>query len=292
VEAFGMAKKKDKSKNPRCRELIKKVQKAVEGLNKSETRKVRGRMYPRQEPRTEWRVMFRCSCHCWQAICEDYQREALETELKMVNAVPQRWSSLVKTLERVLLKWEALEKAWDPTRTEDDPTPPKFPLWQLKIQVRELYSVLRLVSDIIVLVQGRGYCTAADGWFKLIAMRVKELSGGDNIELNIYDPTQCVRLRLYWILTKRRSCLTICLLVAQRPTRGPTHRGMSLLNPLTKEVLGKLRIALDSRAFVRYAAERDDNSIMYDVLLYFHPACRSLWHISNIVRAVGGDASE
>lgn len=71
--------------------------------------------------------------------------------------------------------------------------------------------------------------------------------------------------------------------------KDPVQKKVSLLGPVTVDTMRKLQVALDKRAFVRYTGKRDNNTIMYDVLLYFHPACRSLWHISNIVRAVGGD---
>lgn len=108
--------------------------------------------------------------------------------VKLVNAVPQRWSSMVNVLERVLLKWDILQNMWDPDRREDDGTPPRFPLHGMKIQIRELYSVLRLVSNIIKMVQGKGYCTAAEGWLNLVSMRVRELSFGEHVTLTIWSP--------------------------------------------------------------------------------------------------------
>jgi hypothetical protein len=41
-------------------------------------------------------------------IFEDLQMEMLGSVLRMPNDVPQRWSSLCKVLQRVLLNWEVL----------------------------------------------------------------------------------------------------------------------------------------------------------------------------------------
>lgn len=69
-------------------------------------------------------------------------------------------------------------------------------------------------------------------------------------------------------------------------------RPFASLDEVTKTTMAALQKAIDSRAFKRYqlpeaASKRADHlrqmSVMFDVLLYFSPAHRSLWHVSNMV---------
>lgn len=105
--------------------------------------------------------------------------------LKLVNAVPQRWVSMCTVLERVLKVWTPFKKAYDGDRDTDDGTS-LFPLHGKKKQIMELYSLMKLVKDLIVKSQSRDRDTAISTWFALIKLRTASLKHGAS--LAIYDP--------------------------------------------------------------------------------------------------------
>ena len=118
------------------------------------------------------------------------------TDLKLVNAAPQRWSSMTKVLERVLKEWLALKAVFDGSYPREDERS-KFPLKGLRQQLLELYSLMRLVQRIIIEVQGSGYPSSAVGWFDMMMVRKRILSG--EYPLLIYDPARYVVYRR-WII--------------------------------------------------------------------------------------------
>jgi hypothetical protein len=131
-----------------------------------------------------------------QTLFEDYQSDEFSTNCKLVNAVPQRWSSMCKVLERVLKVWGPFKQAYDgePVPAGMPEKPSTFPLNTLHNELLELYSMLRLLVAITNDVQGRDYSTAAVGWFSLVCLRHKELSADG--KLPIYNPARCVRGRV------------------------------------------------------------------------------------------------
>jgi hypothetical protein len=74
------------------------------------------------------------------------------------------------------------------------------------------------------------------------------------------------------------------------------QRDMEELTEVTVGVMTKLRDAIDSRAFKRYRApstpklkrELKEMGMMRDIVLYFHPAFRTLWHVDMMVKDVFG----
>eukprot|EP00952_Eustigmatos_sp_NYUAD-ZCMA_P009257 38275-Eustigmatos_ZCMA.PRE.1 len=56
-------------------------------------------------------MALHAACMLLQIQFEDYQQEEFGTELKLKNAVPQRWLSISKVLERILKVWSALRLA-------------------------------------------------------------------------------------------------------------------------------------------------------------------------------------
>jgi hypothetical protein len=71
-------------------------------------------------------------------------------------------------------------------------------------------------------------------------------------------------------------------------------RDYAKLTVPAQNVLLKLRQALDDKCFKpRYLRKtKDDYMVMYDVILYLHPATRTLFHIPNIIKLLCGEDTD
>lgn len=84
--------------------------------------------------------------------------------------------------------------------------------------------------------------------------------------------------------------MTACIAGSPTPDKPVDHRDYAKLTVMAQNVLIKLRHALDDKSFrPRYLRKtKDDYMVMYDVVLYLHPATRTLFHIPNIVKLLCG----
>lgn len=92
---------------------------------------------------------------------------------------------MCKVLERVLTVWGPLQTAFE---AGDENEERVFPLTNLKVYIRELYSLMRAMVVIIKLVQGGDGCTSAAGWYRLIRLRTDVISREGH--LSIYYPSR------------------------------------------------------------------------------------------------------
>ncbi|CAB1099071.1 unnamed protein product [Ectocarpus sp. CCAP 1310/34] len=115
-QAYGIHLDPAKSKNPQARDILKKVVKVVENLNKSPN---------------------------FKAKFEDLQVDMLGEIFKMVKHAPQRWLSLTRTVERTIRLWHVLRKLYSDEGRN-------FPLEEgdTKDAILQLYSLLQPLSSI------------------------------------------------------------------------------------------------------------------------------------------------
>jgi hypothetical protein len=77
-----------------------------------------------------------------QDVLEEASVEMLGVSLKLVNAVPQRWSSMAKVLARMLRMWTVVDRMW----YEKKRLP--LPLDDYKPLLIQWYSIMRAVTDV------------------------------------------------------------------------------------------------------------------------------------------------
>ncbi|CAB1111286.1 unnamed protein product [Ectocarpus sp. CCAP 1310/34] len=151
--AFGVHPDPTKSKNPGARDVIKVVIKVVENLNKS----------------SNLRAKF-----------EDLETELLGEVLKVVKHAPQRWLSMVRTMERIIRLWHALRKLYSDEGKV-------FPLEEgdNKNGVLQLYSLLEPLCMITRDGQYGGAPMMADIYMKMGILKMGMLNLEK--ELKVYE---------------------------------------------------------------------------------------------------------
>jgi hypothetical protein len=83
----------------------------------------------------------------------DLQVEDFGNIVKLVNDAPQRWSSACKVFERVLQLWDLLKRHYE----KNEPADKLFPLLEEYELIRELYSLMLPIKDVIVATQATAH---------------------------------------------------------------------------------------------------------------------------------------
>lgn len=152
-DAFGTHADPQKSNNPEARNMLKNVIGMVGTLHKSPN---------------------------MTAKFEDLQLDLLGEVLKVPNQAPQRWLTLVRTMERVIRLWHVLRKLYsDAGKT--------FPLeiGDNKDCILQLYSLLRPLSSVTRDGQYGGLPMLADIYMKFGMLKVGVLNS--SADLKVFD---------------------------------------------------------------------------------------------------------
>ncbi|CAM9415993.1 unnamed protein product [Sphacelaria rigidula] len=143
VEAFGTTASRAACRNPEARQTIDAVKKVVEHLNKSNIMKVK---------------------------YEGVQHLMFGKTTKLVNAVPRRWTSVCQVLEEVLRNWAALEEHF-----QKNERGAAFPLAAHKMEIEELYSLMKPIAVLMKESQQTGVPTSLDTFLALVMLRCSTL---------------------------------------------------------------------------------------------------------------------
>jgi hypothetical protein len=70
------------------------------------------------------------------------------------------------------------------------------------------------------------------------------------------------------------------------------------LSELTVATLERVVVGVDNRLFKpkfgpeAWKSDAGERSLLFDAILYLHPACRTLWHVRDLVTLFGGQYGE
>uniref|UniRef100_A0A6S7ZVB6 HAT C-terminal dimerisation domain-containing protein n=1 Tax=Aplanochytrium stocchinoi TaxID=215587 RepID=A0A6S7ZVB6_9STRA len=132
IDSFGASINKDKSKNKEAREVVDKIKKVLETVNKG----------------TKIKEIL------------DELNESSERYRKMLSYAPQRWQSLGRVVDRVLENWEELREAF--IKIENS-----WLLKDYKDTILEFDAMLQQIGEVVRATQGRDIISALVQFFLL-----------------------------------------------------------------------------------------------------------------------------
>lgn len=194
----------------------------------------------------------------------DPARQAVEVQqlqqdfepLSPHNDVPQRWLSSARMLERLLTIYEPAKVAFSTTVPRPQRfSSPHFPLDEHRETLVQLYSLQKLVADVIRTSQNSTQPMGAEMIVSLSSL-LRALQ--EDQPLPLFDPTV------------RRS--------SNAPPLEPVERPAHLLTPATRSARATILNGINTRFLKQY---RDKPTVvrMYELAAYFYPPLVNMQHL-------------
>ncbi|CAM9628292.1 unnamed protein product [Ectocarpus sp. 4 AP-2014] len=149
IDGTGMSSSPASSKNAECRAMLKKAEKVIQLFNRS----------------TEDKILF------------DEDWDDLPTgEVKLSQAVVQRWISICKMLLALLERWESLQ-AFYANKNEE------FPLATLRTEFEEVHSIMSAVNNVAEYCQETYKATAEGGLSRIAVLLTDTLESNETLRV-------------------------------------------------------------------------------------------------------------